>query len=155
MVAGSRLRGEIELEIEALPAMNKKALLMLWHEVFHEAPHRTLRKELIFPILAYRLQEMAHGGLSNSARRKLVSLRKASYKSQRLNVPSVSSDSPNSTKLVRTWRGETHEVVVTESGFLYRGETFKKLSPIAKRITGTQWSGPAFFGTRSKEQQDV
>jgi len=143
------------VEVEALQAMDKRALLKIWSEVFQAPPHHTLRKELIVPILAYRLQEAIHGGLSNAARRKLVSLRRPSCTTQNSSVPSVSSEAPPSTKLVRTWGGETHEVIVTESGYLYRGELFKKLSPIAKRITGTQWSGPAFFGTRSKERRDV
>lgn len=39
-------------------------------------------------------------------------------------------------------------MLVTDDGYVYRGELFQKPSPIAKRITGTQWSGPAFFGTK-------
>jgi hypothetical protein len=143
------------VEVEALQAMDKRALLKIWSEVFQATPHHTLRKELIVPILAYRLQEAVHGGLSNTARRKLISLRKTSCKTQASSAPSGSSELSHSTKLVRTWGGESHEVVVTESGFLYRGEIFKTLSPIAKRITGTQWSGPAFFGTQPKERGDV
>jgi hypothetical protein len=38
--------------------------------------------------------------------------------------------------------------VITADGFEYLGKPFKSLSPIACRITGTHWSGPAFFGTR-------
>jgi hypothetical protein len=142
-------------ELAALPGMDRRKLLKVWEEVYQTPPHHTLRKELIVPILAYRLQEAIHGGLSNAARRKLVFLRRPSCATKTSSLPSVSSEASPSTKLVRTWGGETHEVIVTESGYLYRGELFKKLSPIAKRITGTQWSGPAFFGTYSKERRDV
>ena len=48
--------------------------------------------------------------------------------------------------------GEIHEVLITPVGYVYRGETFRKLSSIARRITGTQWSSPAFFGTRTAEK---
>ena len=36
-------------------------------------------------------------------------------------------------------------------GYVYNGEVYKSLSPIAFRITGTKWSGPAFFGTKPQE----
>jgi hypothetical protein len=49
---------------------------------------------------------------------------------------------------VREWKGKVHEVLINANGFEYLGETYKSLSPIACRITGTHWSGPAFFGTR-------
>jgi len=58
--------------------------------------------------------------------------------------------------LIRHFDGEDHQVTVTPSGeFDYRGQLFSSLSAIAKRITGTQWSGPRFFGlspgTKRKE----
>ena len=54
------------------------------------------------------------------------------------------------TRLLRSWHGEVHEVLVTDTGYVYRGTTFSSLSRIAREITGTPWSGPAFFGTRKK-----
>jgi hypothetical protein len=51
------------------------------------------------------------------------------------------------TKLFREWQGEPHEVTVGDDGaFSYRGQTFKSLSGVARHITGTGWSGNAFFG---------
>jgi hypothetical protein len=55
------------------------------------------------------------------------------------------------TRIVREWKGKVHEVTITDGGFEYEGETFRSLSPIACRITGTHWSGPAFFGTKGKK----
>ena len=55
------------------------------------------------------------------------------------------------TKIIREWKGQLHEVAVTAEGYVYKGEVYKSLSPIAFRITGTKWSGPAFFGTKPKE----
>ena len=49
---------------------------------------------------------------------------------------------------LREWKGKVHEVLTTANGFEYGGETYKSLSPIACRITGTHWSGPAFFAPR-------
>ena len=51
------------------------------------------------------------------------------------------------TKFLREWNGRTHEVIaVADGGFLYRGIAYRSLSAIAREITGTRWSGPAFFG---------
>jgi len=49
-------------------------------------------------------------------------------------------------RLLRDWNGRTHAVDVTESGYLYKGETYRSLSTIVRRITGAHWSGPRFFG---------
>jgi hypothetical protein len=51
------------------------------------------------------------------------------------------------TRLLREWRGATHDVLVTDQGYVYRGTTYRSLSAIAQIITGAHWSGPKFFGT--------
>lgn len=55
------------------------------------------------------------------------------------------------TRLVRSWRNQTHEVTVLEKGFGYQGQHFESLSEIARTITGTRWSGPRFFGLSQKD----
>ena len=52
------------------------------------------------------------------------------------------------TRLLREWRGATYQVLVTESGYLYRGDRYRSLTAIATEITGTRWSGPKFFGLK-------
>jgi hypothetical protein len=42
-----------------------------------------------------------------------------------------------------------------ENGFEYGGQRFKSLSEIARRITGSRWSGPVFFGLKRKERVDA
>ena len=54
------------------------------------------------------------------------------------------------TRLIRSWQGITHEVTVLDHGYRYEGEHFNSLSEIARRITGTRWSGPRFFGVEKK-----
>ena len=49
-------------------------------------------------------------------------------------------------RLVREWHGRTHTVTVTEDGFDYAGASYASLTKIAKKISGTHWSGPRFFG---------
>ena len=137
--------------VEGLPAKDRKNLLEVWAEVFPSPPQPKLRKELLVPILAYRIQELEFGGLSQTARRKLEHL----IARNRTTVGPANRPKPAMApaKLIRGWRGEVHEVLIIEDGFIYRGETFKSLSPIARRITGTPWSGPAFFGTRPKDRK--
>ena len=50
------------------------------------------------------------------------------------------------THLSRQWGNETHQVTVDARGLVYRGQRYRSLSAIARRITGTRWSGPRFFG---------
>jgi hypothetical protein len=57
------------------------------------------------------------------------------------------------TRLMREYQGEEHHVTVLNSGFEYRGKRYKSLSGIARAITGTQWSGPLFFGLKRKGGQ--
>lgn len=55
--------------------------------------------------------------------------------------------------MVRQWHGKLHEVIVLEGGFMYGGEKFRSLSEIARVITGTRWSGPAFFGLKKRKSE--
>jgi hypothetical protein len=134
-------------QITTLPSLNKTQLLAIWAENFSEDPPPNLRKELMVPILAYRMQEREFGGLSHAARRRLrevaVSLRTDKPSQER-----PDSAPQTGTRLLRVWRGETHEVIATGSGYEYRGQTYSSLSKIAREITGTRWSGPLFFGVR-------
>ena len=52
------------------------------------------------------------------------------------------------TRLMREWRGRTHEVLVLDDGFSWQGTDYRSLSAIARKITGTAWSGPLFFGLK-------
>ena len=53
------------------------------------------------------------------------------------------------TVLIREYKGVEHRVTVTHDGqFEYQGCVYRSLSRIAREITGSQWSGPVFFGLR-------
>ena len=49
---------------------------------------------------------------------------------------------------MREWQGRTYEVVVLDDGFSWQGTQYRSLSAIARKITGTAWSGPLFFGLK-------
>ena len=134
-------------QIAALPSLNKAQLLAIWAENFSKDPPPKLRKELMVPILAYRMQERELGGLSHTARRQLREVA-ASLKTKKPSEERSDSDPQTGTRLLRMWHGEMHEVIATGSGYQYRGQTYSSLSKIARGITGTRWSGPLFFGVR-------
>jgi hypothetical protein len=102
------------------------------------------------PILAFRIQERAYGGLSTETKDRLRQVM-GSLEPKRRSPNEAHNRFKPGTRLVREWKGKTHEVILTDGGYDYLGKRYESLSPIACEITGTHWSGPAFFGTRKKE----
>jgi hypothetical protein len=140
---------ELSEKIAKLPTLNKAQLLPIWAENFKTPPPPKLRKELIVPMLAYRMQEREYGGLSHSARKRLQEIARTLPGKGGRRIEAASAPMTG-TKLIRVWRGHVHEVLATDEGYQYHGERYASLSKIAKVITGTHWSGPAFFGTKGK-----
>jgi hypothetical protein len=137
-------------ELAELPKLNRIQLRTKWRSALKQSPPSHLRKQFLVPILAHKLQEQAYGGLRPEVKRRLREL--ANSFESRPGQPSRKSLAPAPTKpgtrFIRQWKGETHGVTVSEQGFEYKGERYKSLSQIARLITGTRWSGPAFFGLR-------
>jgi hypothetical protein len=59
---------------------------------------------------------------------------------------------PN-TILICEWGGTRHEVTVVENGVMFRDKRYRSLSQVARGITGSQWSGPLFFGLKASAKQ--
>ena len=53
--------------------------------------------------------------------------------------------------IVREYQGKVHEVMVVPDGLIWQGKAYASLSTIARKITGTSWNGPRFFGLRGGE----
>lgn len=134
-------------KLTALQELNTQALRAVWLETFKRPAPKGMSRDLLLRALAYHMQEKAEGGLSKAALKKLASLVGPTGKSITQTQLSVPRLKPG-TRLVREWRGETHHVSVLDKGFDYRGDRYASLSQIARQITGTQWSGPLFFGLR-------
>ena len=136
-------------QIAQLRALSRPQLLDMWQKLYDRAAPPGIRRELLVPFLAYRMQEHAYGGLKSSARSELRRIARdleESTGSTRLILrPKIKAG----TRLLREWRGRTHEVMATESGYEYRGVGYRSLSEIARKVTGTRWSGPAFFGLKN------
>lgn len=121
--------------------MGRPELVAEWQAQFGAPPPSKLRMELMRPVLIYRIQENAYGLPAPKGKNRVHDLASEANRTH----------FKTGTKIVREWRGQLHEVAVTTEGYVYNGEVYRSLSPIACRITGTKWSGPAFFGTKPKE----
>ena len=142
-MAGADTRA-IGRELDRIRSLDLEGLRSEWRRLYHSDPPK-ISRDLLVLALGYRLQEIEHGGLSKSTRRKLQTMAKALRTTGRVGpLPSLSLK-PGA-RLVREWRGRTHTVTVAEDGFEYAGTSYPSLTKIAKKITGAHWSGPRFFG---------
>jgi hypothetical protein len=140
----------IAQRLTALPNLSKTALRELWKQLFNVSPPSQLRRHLMIPILAYRLQEQAFESLSAASRGRLRQLARAFEANSSGSISAIPSIKPG-TRLVRQWRDQVHLVNVETSGYEYQGARYQSLSEIARLITGTRWSGPLFFGIKSEQ----
>ena len=133
----------LEAEIVHLRDLSLAELRKLWSNRLGQPP-QLASTELTRRWLAWELQAAERGGLDAATRRHLRRLARASGTSS-VSSPSGGGVKPG-TVLTREWAGATHKVVVLEAGFSWNGQTWRSLSEIASKITGTRWSGPRFFG---------
>jgi hypothetical protein len=137
-------------QILVLKSTPAGALKARWRELFGTEPPPYNRR-FLESRLAYRLQELVHGGLSADTLRRL--------KAAAGDLPAKGSkaakkppgDRPISgTRLIRDWRGVEHQVTVRDADFEYQGRPYKSLSAVARTITGTRWNGLVFFGLKGQ-----
>ncbi|MES2301123.1 MAG: DUF2924 domain-containing protein [Pseudomonadota bacterium] len=87
---------------------------------------------------AWELQARAHGGLSRRTQQRLALLTAAKARSSEA-LPGI--------RLMREWNGTVHILTIGDDSVIRWNEReWKSLSEVARAITGTRWSGPAFFG---------
>ena len=120
-----------------------------WRQLFEGEPPAFNRRYLESR-LAYRIQELAYGGLKPDTVRRLEKLGEE-LDGGRVDVRKrPANDRPISgTRLIRDYQGVEHCVTVRDDDFEYQGLPYKSLSAIARAITGTQWNGLTFFGLKS------
>lgn len=144
----------LNIRLAALSEMDASELRTEWRRLYRTHPPKKLSRDLLGLGVAWKLQERAFGGLSAATKRQLSELARTMATKSDLAKARMVTLKPGS-RLVRTWGGETHEVLVVEDGFLWQGKTWASLSVIAREITGTRWSGPRFFGltgTKTKSE---
>lgn len=138
-------------QINDLHRLSRQKLLELWAALYGQKSPPEIRREILIPFLAYRLQEKHYGGLKASTHSELLRIARR-LDSKQSDELQISLRIKFGTQLRRNWQGQTHEVTVTESGYEYLGGTYRSLSEVARKITGTRWSGPAFFGLKKTQK---
>ena len=135
-------RIDLDAELAALESMPLAELRSAWTRHVRTTPPR-VSANLLRLALAHHLQSKVLGGLSKAMERKLQELAGGNA-AMRVNP---------GTRFVREWRGKVHIVTMSETGrYRWQERDWKSLSQIARTITGTQWSGPAFFGTKARKR---
>ena len=135
---------QVSDRLEVLAELSVADLRLEWRRLFRADPPR-LSRDIMMRAIAYRLQEIAHGGASKVTQRRLMTLTAEFETGGTIAPPSGPKIKPGS-RLVREWHGRTHTVCVTDVGFEFQGKSYRSLTKIARDITGAQWSGPRFFG---------
>ncbi|MCG7934266.1 MAG: DUF2924 domain-containing protein [Candidatus Thiodiazotropha taylori] len=138
---------DIETQLQILREMGKLELQEQWRRVYRTQPPASFRLDLLLQAIAYKLQEQMFGGLSTAAQRQLRTWTAKMNENGQQPQSQVITLKPGA-QLLREWHGQTYQVLVVENGFNYEGQYFSALSQIARKITGTRWSGPRFFGLK-------
>jgi hypothetical protein len=133
---------DLETELAALESMSRAELRAAWKRQLRATPPN-VSAGLLRLALAHRLQSNVMGGITKEMERKL----------QEIADGAAASRVAPGTRFVREWRGKIHVVTLTEDGrYYWQGREWTSLSMVARAITGTQWSGPAFFGTKTSKR---
>ena len=136
--------------LAALQTTATAELKQQWRELFGSEPPPFSRPYLQSR-LAYRIQELAYGGLRPATVARLEAL------GEKLDGGSITlrriraDDRPTvGTRLIREYQGFEYTVTVLQNGFEFEGRHYKSLSAIARSITHTRWNGWVFFGLRGR-----
>lgn len=128
-----------------LNSTTRQELTKAYQQLMGVSPPKRCKTLWLQQVLSWHLQMQAlHQNVDVDT---LLSL------TQRLFNSASKSDHKNGLKpgdlLIREWKGVSHEVQVSTEGLHYAGQCYGSLSAVARAITGTNWSGPAFFGVKA------
>ena len=160
----------VEQAVAALGRMTVAQLREKYLELFGE-PTRSGNRDFLFKRLAWRVQSLAEGTLSDRARRRAEELAQDSDIRTTLPRPPKQADEPGKavalsapkvtahdrlplpgTVLTRKYRGRQVEAKVLPNGFEYEGNVYRSLSAVAKAVTGSHWNGHLFFGLTTQNR---
>ncbi|MEZ5762778.1 MAG: DUF2924 domain-containing protein [Xanthobacteraceae bacterium] len=139
----------IPARLAALKATPTPDLKQEWRDLFESEPPPFNRRYLESR-LAYRIQELAYGGLKPETVKRLETLGEQ-LDGGNITTRRIRADLKPivGTRLIREWQGVEYVVTVTADGFEWHGRPYKSLPAIARAITGTRWNGWVFFGLKN------
>lgn len=144
---------DLKARLSRLETFSRGELAAEWVKAFGLRAPRKSSREFLLKAVGHRLQTEVYGDLKRSTRKTLLKIAEQIRAGGRLTeLPTPKRTLKPGSRLIRAWRGETHEVLVAADGhFEWRGGRYRSLSHIATTITGTRRNGPAFFGLRELE----
>jgi hypothetical protein len=121
-----------------------------WRTLFGKEPP-PFSKTFIQSRLAYRIQELAYGGLKPETVTRLEALDEQ-LDGGNITLRRIRHDAKPiaGTRLIRDWQGVQHTVTVLAEGYEWQGRPYNSLSAAARAITGTRWNGLVFFGIKNQ-----
>ena len=155
------MRDAVLDEVLALQNLSLLALRQKYLQLFPEDKGIRANKACLQRRIAYHLQEVAYGGLSQVAQTQLQKLATEAHRDlPKARGPSIAAEHASTavkrlkrrgafltgTILTKVYKGQTLQVRVVEKGFEYQGTLYRSLTAIANAITGAHWNGRAFFG---------
>lgn len=123
-------------------------LISNWRRIYGNSPPKGLSRHTLKLAVDYHEQAQRHGRLHKSSVSQLIKIAKLGK--DKVEPSGLSNLAKPGARLIREWHGQTYVVDILESGYLWREKVYKSLTEIAREITGTQWSGPRFFGLRHR-----
>lgn len=133
--------------IENIEKLKIDELRSRWTEVWGTDPHSRIGRTMLEKSLGYKIREREGHGLTPEQQERLGQLIRQ-YKRNPNYFDEGGSVLKPGTRLVKTYQGKRHSVLVTSSGFEYEGQSYGSLSKIANEITGSRWNGWLFFGIK-------
>ncbi len=143
----------IPARLAALKTTPTLELKTQWRDLFDSEPP-SFNRRYLESRLAYRIQELAYGGLKPETVKRLEELgdeveadATPGRKRRQEGKPIVG------TRLLREWQGVEHVVTVTRDGYEWQGRPYASISALARAITGTRWNGWVFFGLKNHRRR--
>lgn len=133
------------LKTQPIPSLKQQ-----WRDLFETEPPPYNRRFLEHR-LAYRIQELAYGGLKPETIKKLKAIAHEIDGGNPARRQSAKDRPIAGTRLIREYQGVEHCVTVRDEDFEYQGRPYQSLSAIARAITGTRWNGLLFFGLKNRQ----
>jgi hypothetical protein len=166
------MQASVTTQIQALRGMKVAELRIKWRELFGE-DSRSNNRDFLWRRLAWRVQELAYGGLSERAKARLTELSKEvdvrflpprgwkeALEASTLAPPQVERGPVRDTRLPkpgtvlsRLYRGHDIRVTVLDEHFEWEGRPYRSLSAIARDVTGQRWNGMLFFGLTKRDRK--
>lgn len=132
----------LEAQLREISTMSRSDLQRQWAKLTAR-PVPRLSVSMLRLALGYEIQARARGSLSRQDSEHLDTSGQTRTRAMPL-TPGM--------RLVREWHGTVHVVTIAEDGaVMWNERNWKSLSEVARIITGTRWSGPAFFGLKQRK----